>query len=106
MPERNSIGQPNIELLREHVHVLAGPDRMFGFNTSATTKPQLIQRLAAAIEHDGFLVPVEYADELRSYQVSVGESGHAKFGAPDGAHDDRVISLALSLWAITSGWVI
>ena len=106
MPERNSIGQPNIELLREHVHVLAGPDRMFGFNTSATTKPQLIQRLAAAIEHDGFLVPAEYADELRSYQVSVGESGHAKFGAPDGAHDDRVISLALSLWAITSGWVI
>ena len=106
LPERNSIGQPNIELLREHVHVLAGPDRQFGFNTSATTKPQLIQRLAAAIEHDGFLLPAEYADELRSYQVSVGESGHAKFGAPEGAHDDRVISLALSLWAITSGWVI
>ena len=106
LPERNSIGQPNIELLLDRVPVLTGPDKHFGFNTSATTKPQLIQRLASALEHDGFQAPVDYADELRSYQVEIGDAGHAKFGAPAGAHDDRVISLALAWWSMTSGWVI
>ena len=106
LPERNSIGQPNIELLLDRVPVLTGPDKHFGFNTSATTKPQLIQRLASALEHDGFQVPTDYADELRSYQVEIGDAGHAKFGAPAGAHDDRVISLALAWWSMTSGWVI
>ena len=66
----------------------------------------MIQRLAPALEHDGFQVPVDYADELRSYQVEIGDAGHAKFGAPAGAHDDRVISLALVWWSMTSGWVI
>jgi len=103
LPERNSIGEPNIELLiQAGVKVLKGPDGKPGFNTSATTKPALIQRLAAGLEHDEYLVPLEYADELRSYEVQSMASGHPKFSAPDGLHDDRVISLALSWWAITS----
>ena len=55
--------------LLDRVPVLTGPDKHFGFNTSATTKPQLIQRLASALEHDGFQVPVDYADELRSIRL-------------------------------------
>jgi len=103
MPERNSIGEPNIELLiQAGVVVLSGPDGKPGFTTTATTKPALIQRLAAGLEHDNYLVPVEYADELRSYEVETMASGHPKFSAPSGRHDDRVISLALSWWAITS----
>jgi hypothetical protein len=101
LPERNSIGQPNIELLRQAVQVLSGPDNLPGFNTSATTKPMLIQGLASALEHSGFKVPADYADELLSYQVELTTVGHPKFSAPEGQHDDRVISLALVWYAMT-----
>lgn len=108
LPERNSIGQPNIELLMAAgVPVLPGVDGLPGFNTTATTKPLLIQKLAGALEHDGFLAPKDYADELRAYEVEVMSTGHPKFGAPDGLHDDRVISLALAWWAMASNvWLI
>lgn len=101
MPEWNSIGEPNIELLiAAGVPILRGPDGRMGFNTTATSKPALIQKLAAALEHDGFLVPKDYADELRSYEVETMASGHPKFAAPEGMHDDRVMSLALCWWAV------
>jgi hypothetical protein len=101
LPERNSIGQPNIELLQAAgIPILNGPDGLPGFNTTATTKPDLIQKLAAALEHDGFLVPRDYGDELRAYEVEVTQTGHSKFSAPEGLHDDRVISLALCWWAM------
>jgi hypothetical protein len=99
LPERNSIGEPNIELLRSNV--LLGPDKERGFNTTATTKPALIQRLATGIEQKQFTIPAEYADELRSYQVDLSPTGHPKFSAPEGMHDDRVISLALAWWGIS-----
>ena len=69
LPERNSIGEPNIEMLVDRVVVISGPDGKTGFNTTSTTKPALIQKLANALEHEGFKVPKEYADELRSYEV-------------------------------------
>jgi hypothetical protein len=102
LPERNSIGEPNIELLRERVPIMAGPDKSLGFLTTATSKPGLIQALANALEHDGFQVPRDYADELRSYEVEMSVSNHPKFSAPSGQHDDRVISLALCWWAMTA----
>lgn len=102
LPERNSIGAPNIEMLRDRVHVLSGPDNHAGFSTSTSTKPLLIQKLSAAIEHDGLQCPADYADELRSYEVETLAQGYPKFGAPDGKHDDRVISLALAWWAVSS----
>lgn len=103
LPERNSIGQPNIELLiQAGVNVFLGPDDTPGFNTSATTKPALIQALASGLEHGGFLIPADYADELRSYEVETMASGHPKFSAPDGLHDDRVISLALAWWTMVN----
>lgn len=108
LPERNSIGEPNIELLIEAgVPILEGPDGRPGFNTTATTKPALIQKLASGLEHDGFLVPRDYADELRSYEVETMASGHPKFSAPSGMNDDRVISCGLSRWAMTAqNWLM
>jgi hypothetical protein len=59
------------------------------------------------LEHEGFLVPKDYADELRAYEVETMATGHPKFSAPDGQHDDRVISLALCWRAMSSAnWVI
>ena len=108
LPERNSIGEPNIELLiAADIPILSGPDDKPGFNTTATTKPALIQKLAGALEHDGLHAPRDYADELRSYEVETLSSGHPRFSAPDGMHDDRVISLALAWWAMTANsWLM
>lgn len=108
LPERNSIGAPNIELLiMAGVQVLNGPDGLPGFATTATSKPGLIQGLAAGLEHSGFSVPAEYADELLSYQVELTTVGHPKFNAPSGQHDDRVISLALAWRGISEVvWII
>jgi hypothetical protein len=101
LPERNSIGEPNIEIIRANMRVLSGPDRQPGFMTTSTSKPQLIEGLSAAMAVHGFKAPKEYADELRTYQVEIRDSGRSKFSAPSGAHDDRVISLALAWWALT-----
>lgn len=100
LPERNSFGQPNIEsLMSSGVSVLSGPDEGRGFNTTASSKPTLIYRLASAIESKEILLPAEYADELRAYEVTISTSPNPRFGAPDGMHDDRVISAALAWWA-------
>jgi hypothetical protein len=103
LPERNSVGEPNIEILiQAGLHILRGPDDKAGFNTMPNTKPTLIEKFALALEHDGFLVPKEAADELRSYEVEMSTSGHPKFSAPEGLHDDWVIALALTWWAMTN----
>lgn len=102
LPERNSIGEPNIEILVQRgLNALPGPDGGRGFATTATTKPALIQGLASALEHEHFRVPTDYADELRAYEVEMSTAGHPKFSAPEGLHDDRVISLALVWYAMT-----
>jgi hypothetical protein len=102
LPERNSIGVPNIEMLvYDGVSVLRGPDGDMGFYTSASTKPPLIMRLALGMDKKELLAPKEYAGELRAYEVEVTTT-NPKFSAPDGQHDDRVISLALAWWAATS----
>jgi len=99
LPERNSIGEPNIEMLLQEGVPILKIDGVPGFNTTASSKPALIQRLAAALEHDGLKAPADYDGELRAYQVE-NSGGRPKFGAPNGMHDDRVISLALAWWAV------
>lgn len=95
LPERNSIGEPNIELI-DFAHVVIGPDGKRGYNTTATTKPNLIEGLARALAFDGYKVPAAAADELRSYEIELGSNGHPRFGAIKGGHDDWVIALALA----------
>lgn len=95
LPERNSIGIPNIEeLIRSGLYVAYGPDGALGFNTTAVTKPDLIEALHMALVRDNLLVPKDYADELLAYEREI-RVDRPKFSAPSGKHDDRVMSLAL-----------
>ena len=96
LPERNSIGAVLIdELERDGIPVMAGSDGAAGFNTTATTKADIIESLHMALVRDKFLVPKDYGDELRAYEIEI-RAGAPKFGAPSGLHDDRVMSLALA----------
>jgi hypothetical protein len=96
--EANSIGEPNIELLeRDGIPIMR-------FQTTAASKPTLIERLVSAIERtaaghsDGIRLlnyPVQIA-ELEAYQQERLELGGFRYSAPPGAHDDTVIATALA----------
>lgn len=112
LPERNSIGTPNIEELRaaswkdaagldQYIDIALGPDLQHGFNTSPQTKPIVIEMLYLALQR-GKKFPREYAEEFRAYEVMTRENGRPSFSAPEGQHDDRVISAALENWLAAS----
>jgi hypothetical protein len=108
LPERNSIGEPNIELLvNDGWPIMRGQDDKYGFYTGPTTKPAVIEALAQAFIVHGYQVPAEAKPELTVFEVNVMPSGHSQFSAPSGQHDDWVMMLALLWHAMTNtNWLI
>jgi hypothetical protein len=91
--EHNSIGGPNIEALQND----GLPVR--GFEMTASSKPPLIESLGLAFEQSEIEIfdePV-LIGELEAFERTVSEhTGRSRFSAPEGFHDDCVISLALA----------
>lgn len=93
--ESNSIGSPNLEALRD-----IAPDSISlrAFETTAKSKPKLIQALALAFEK----AELRWVDdpvarhELIAYEASVTDTGYIKYGAPESGWDDTVIARALA----------
>jgi hypothetical protein len=103
LAESNSIGQPNIEALRND-GVSVRP-----FETTATTKPPLIQSLALAFERQEWKwLPDELAAlELEAYEMKTNPvTGRPSYSAPEGGHDDTVMARALMLWQATHSGVL
>lgn len=100
--ESNAMGEPVIEQLqRDGLPVV-------GFQTTAQSKPPLIESLALAFEKG----EVRWLDdatarlELESYERKVNPTtGRSSYSAPEGLHDDTVMARALSHRAITVGRV-
>jgi hypothetical protein len=94
--ELNSIGQPNFEELQR----MGLP--VSGFDTTASSKPPLIENLALALEKQEWqFIPDEVGiSELEAYERTVSvNTGRSSYGAPSGLHDDSVIARALMLRA-------
>lgn len=92
--ERNSIGEPLIELLQR----LGLP--VVAFQTTHASKTAIIDALALAFERRELAIlndPV-LIGELQAYEMERLPSGLLRYGAPEGLHDDCVMSLALA-WA-------
>lgn len=92
LAESNAMGDPIIEQLqRSNVPVQ-------GFQTTASSKPPLIENLALVFERAEwqFLnIPVA-TGELEAYERKVSETtGRSSYSAPEGLHDDTVIARAL-----------
>ena len=94
--ESNAMGDPIIEQLQRDglpVH---------GFQTTASSKPPLIESLALALERE----EVEWLDdptgkiELEAYERNVTSAGRSSYSAPEGMHDDTVIARALANQAL------
>jgi len=107
MVELNSIGEPNFEeLQRSGVPV-------YGFTTTAQSKPPLIENLALALEKAEwrFISDPIWTGELEAYERRVNDNtGRSTYSAPEGMHDDTVIARALMMrmatepvWFMSSG---
>lgn len=90
--ESNSIGEPNIEELRKRELPI------YGFATTPSSKPQLINGLALAFEQQDIGIPDDplLLGELQAYTLERLPGGGFRYNAPSGLHDDMVISLALT----------
>lgn len=82
-----------------------------GFKFTASSKPQLILSLIKSIEEGKIKYIEDITDELEVFEYSIGVSGHIKYEAITGFHDDKVIALALAnyLWKAkqqTSNWSV
>jgi len=103
LAESNAMGEPILEQLQR----LGVP--VVGFATTATSKPPLIEALAVAMEKREIAFPnlPDLVGELEAYQMKVNPvTNRATYSAPEGMHDDMVMSLALAWWAATAGVLI
>jgi phage terminase large subunit-like protein len=90
--EANSMGGPLIEqLLDEGLPVVA-------FTTSNASKGLIIDALALAFERGTLRIPddARLLGELQAYESERLPGGMIRYSAPDGMHDDYVMSLALA----------
>lgn len=96
--ERNSIGEPLLEDLQR----LNLPVQ--GFMTTNATKAQIIEGLALAFERGEIGIPNDpvLLGELQAYEMERLPSGTFRYSAPEGMHDDCVMSLAMA-WYAASG---
>lgn len=94
--EKNSIGNPNIEALQ------ADGITIQPFETTAKSKPPLIQGLYAALHETGLLLQndPDIRHELNNFISAQTASGTWKYEGADGTHDDCVIALALAVHGI------
>ena len=93
LAESNSIGEPVIEELQRS----GLPVR--GFQTTATSKPPLIESLALAFERAEVQWQADpaWTGELEAYERRVSPTtGRSQYSAPEGMHDDTVIARALA----------
>jgi hypothetical protein len=98
LAEANAMGEPIIEqLVRDGLPVAP-------FQTTATSKPPLIESLALAFERE----EARWVDnpiatvELEAYERIVNQNtGRSSYGAPAGLHDDTVMARALAYRSAT-----
>lgn len=82
--------------------VKAAGVRVDGYNFTNTSKQQLIEHLSVCIENRTISYPEipVMLNELETYQYELTRAGNVRYNAPDGYHDDCVISLALAVWKL------
>ena len=78
--------------------------RVTGFQFTNATKANIIEALALAFEQDAIRILDDklLLGELQAYEQERLPSGLIRYNAPDGMHDDMVISLALAWHGITN----
>jgi hypothetical protein len=105
--ESNGLGDPVLEGIQRRAKDFRGEENFLGFQTSSTSKQQILEGLAVAIQQrqtkfppevdaSGNKVPLK--SELEEFEYEITRTG-MKYSAPEGLHDDCVMSLAMA-WAL------
>lgn len=95
--EQNSIGKIYLDMLRKKLGNLFSV--VTPFNTSNTSKRKIVELLQVAIQNSEIKIlnEREQISELSLYESKVNKTtGTVSYNAPEGAHDDTVISLMLA----------
>lgn len=97
--EQNSIGLPMIE------HLIRLDLPVQPFVTTNATKAQIIDDLALALEQQSVTLQDDAIGiaELESFEAVRLPSGLTRYSAPEGMHDDTVISRALAYYGVKQG---
>ena len=72
-----------------------------GITITANVKEAMIQTLHNAMQNRKLTIPAdatELINQLRIFQRVQTKTGHVKYEAPEGEHDDYVMSLALAVY--------
>ncbi len=97
LAETNAMGEPNLEMLQKGGLVIEG------FNTTAQSKPILVENLLLTLEREEYQflnIPIATA-EMEAYEMKINKMGRPSYNAPSGVHDDTVIARALMIKAAT-----
>lgn len=83
-----------------------------GFKFTSTSKPQIVMELVKSLEQGKVKVNEITANEMTVFEYKIQSSGHIKYEAQSGFHDDTVMALAManhylkqSHLANYSGWL-
>lgn len=94
--DSTSVGEPIREDLER--------DGLFvdDFQFTKKSKKELVEKLSIFIEQKLIWIPPidELTDELKSFGYHLTDSGNVIYQAPQGLHDDCVMSLALAVWGL------
>lgn len=93
--DSTGVGDPLLEQVKSRGIIAEG------YQFTNTSKQQLIEHLAVMIEKQEISYPdiKVLINELMTYQYEITRAGNIKYYAPEGYHDDCVISLALAVWS-------
>lgn len=102
--DSTGLGDPIVEDLQRAGLSIWYDGEKPGFKFNNDSKTRLIQNLAICLEQRRITFPNEpiLIDELNSYEYQLTDGGRITYNAPDGKHDDAVVSLALACWALKS----
>ena len=97
--ESNSMGEPLITQLQYEGY------RVLPFYTTNASKGLIIEDLELALENHGLWIPPDEAlrTELESFEMTRLPSGLTRYAAPEGMHDDIVMSLAFAYHGLQRG---
>jgi phage FluMu gp28-like protein len=100
-PDATGVGDPIVEDLKARGLRIGGENNE-GFKFTETSRQNLLNNLALLLEQDKIRIPDDEGliTELESFRYELTDKGKIKVTVPEGMHDDRVMSLALSVWGV------
>lgn len=100
-PDSTGVGDPVVEDLKARGLRIGGEEGK-GFKFTETSRQNLLNNLAILLEQDKIKIPNDEGliTELEAFRYTLTDQGKIKVTVPDGMHDDRVMSLALSVWGV------